>query len=236
MKLVNWRLYVVTPEIKNYPPSEAGLLRRTGRFQIPNYTRSVEEAIIGGAEVIQFRAKKLTDREYYQIGKNLRSLTKKYNIPLIVNNRLDLALAISADGLHLGQEDLSVLEVKKLLTLHFKPYTDFVVGVSTHNLKQAVQAEKDGADYISIGPIFSTPLKPKYKPLGLEIISEVKKKVKIPFFAIGGINQDNLQEVISAGAERIAVIRAVFGQKNIRQRTKELKDLLVSKKEKRKFK
>jgi len=226
MRLSNWRLYVITPEITNY------------QLPIINYPKMVEEAILGGADVIQFRAhpveflygtKGLTDREYYGIGKNLCLLTKRYNIPLIVNNRLDLALAIGADGLHLGQNDIPISQVKKLLTLHFTPYTDFIIGISTHTLEEAIQAEKDGADYLSIGPIFPTPLKPDYKPLGVRIISEIKKRIKIPFFAIGGINQDNLREVISAGAERIAVIRAVFEGKDIQQNTKGLKNLLVSK-------
>jgi len=210
--MITWQLYAITSQVE-------GL----------SYEKMVEEVILGGADMIQFRAPDLTDQEYYRIGKNLRSLTKRQNIPLIVNNRLDLALAIGADGVHLGQDDLPVKVVKKFLStlrsLLIAPR--FIVGVSTHNLEQAIQVEKEGADYISIGPIFSTPLKPKYKPLGLEIIPEVKKKVKIPFFAIGGINQDNLQEVISAGAERIAVVRAVFAQGNIRQKTKELKNLLV---------
>lgn len=207
-----------------------------------SYEKMVEEAILGSADVIQFRVhpveslyetRGLTDHKYYEVGKNLRSLTKKYNVPLIVNNRLDLALAISADGLHLGQTDLPLLEVKKLISSRASSLVPrpFVIGISTHSLAQAIQAEKDGADYISIGPIFSTPLKPEYKPLGLGIIAEIKKRIKIPFFAIGGINQDNLKEVISAGAERIAVIRAVFAQDNIRQSTKELRNLLVSKKE-----
>lgn len=213
MNLLNWRLYVVTPSGKNL-----------------NYEKIVEEAILGGADVVQFRAEGLTDHKYYQIGKNLRTLTKKYKIPLIVNNRLDLALAIGADGLHLGQDDLPVTEVKKLLATCYSLLANLIIGVSTHSLAQAVEAEKDGADYLSIGPIFSTPLKPDCKPLGLEIIPKVKKKVKLPFFVIGGINQDNLKEVISAGAERIAVIRAVFTQKNIRRSIKELKNLLVPKK------
>jgi len=222
MKLSNWQVYVITPEISIPSIKEK-------KFEvITSYLKKIEEAILGSADVVQFRAENLSDRDYYEIGKKLCQLTRKYSVPLIVNNRLDLALAISADGLHLGQDDLPISEVKKIVIRYPLSVGHFVIGVSTHSLAQAVQAEKDGADYISIGPIFSTPLKPEYKPLGLGIIGEIKKRIKIPFFAIGGINQDNLQEVISAGAERIAVIRAVFGQKNIRQGTKELKELLSS--------
>lgn len=224
MEISKWRLYVITPPGRNL-----------------NYENMVEEAILGGADVVQFRAPALTDREYYQTGRNLSLLTKKYNIPLIVNNRLDLALAIGADGLHFGQNDLPIKVVKKFLST-LRPASAkatagrsslfahrFLVGVSTHSLKQALQAEKDGADYISIGPIFSTPLKPEYEPLGIRVISKIKKRVKIPFFAIGGINQNNLEEVLRAGGERIAVIRAVFGQGNIRKKTKELKKWLTRK-------
>lgn len=126
-----------------------------------------------------------------------------------MNDRIDLALAISADGVHLGQDDLSVKTARQLIGKN-----QLLIGKSTHNLDQAREAEREGADYIGFGPIFNTPTKPTYQPIGLGDIAKLKRLIKIPFVCIGGIDERNIQHVREAGAERIAVVRAIFAKKD----------------------
>ena len=210
-----------------------------------NVLEMAEEAILGGADMLQFRVKDWMDRKTIEIGEKLREITTQYKVPMVVNDRLDIALALGADGAHLGQEDIPLRLVRRLLRWAIagasvyrvgqkqrpekatpsavaRPLTRFI-GFSTHSLKEALRAEKEGADYISIGPIFRTSSKPELKPIGLNPIRQVRDKVKIPFFAIGGINQENVGEVIRAGAGRVAVINAVFGAKNVKKAAEELR-------------
>ncbi|MFH1258954.1 MAG: thiamine phosphate synthase [Elusimicrobiota bacterium] len=184
------------------------------------YPEMVGEAFAGGVDIVQFRAKDLSDREFFEIAQQLVIVAREWKRPLIINDRIDIALAVNADGVHLGQDDLP-LSAARMLAARKK---GFLIGKSTHNLEQALQAEKDGADYIGVGPVFATPTKPDYPPVGLELVKQVKDKVRIPFAAIGGIDETNLAQVIECGAEAIAVVRAVFGQKNIREAAKELKE------------
>jgi thiamine-phosphate pyrophosphorylase len=138
----------------------------------------------------------------------------------IVNDHLDIAKIVDSDGIHLGQDDLPIGIARKLLG------KDKIVGISCHNLKQALLAQERGADYISIGPVFSTPTKPEYNPIGLEIIKKAREKIKIPFFVIGGINKDNLKQVKSCGGKRIALSRAVCRARNIADTLNNLKSLI----------
>ena len=194
-----------------------------------SYEKQCKEAILGGVDIIQLRSGNMTDKELIISGERIRKIANTYKIPFIINNRIDIALIVGADGVHLGQDDISVSKVKGLIRcreiyLKDKRKTkSFIIGVSTHDLKQAVKAQKDGADYISVGPIFSTPTKPEYKSVGINLIRQVKKKIKIPFVAIGGINIDNMEVVINAGARNIAVVREICGVKNIKQSAREMK-------------
>jgi thiamine-phosphate pyrophosphorylase len=138
----------------------------------------------------------------------------------IVNDHLDIAKIVDSDGIHLGQDDLPIGIARKLLG------KDKIVGISCHNLKQALLAQEKGADYISIGPLFSTPTKPEYKPIGLEIIKKAREKIKIPFFVIGGINKGNLKQVKSCGGKRVALCRAVCRCRNIADTLNNLKSLI----------
>jgi thiamine-phosphate pyrophosphorylase len=210
-----------------------------------DYLKMAEEAILGGADMVQLRVKDWMDRKIMDIGEKLREITSNHKVLLVVNDRLDIALALGADGVHLGQEDIPLTLAEKLLRweiagasiyergqkqklqkggphIRRHPVTRFI-GISTHSLSEAIKAEKEGADYISVGPIFPTPSKPDLKPIGLKVISQVREKVSTPFFAIGGIDQVNVGEVIRAGAERIAVIHAVCGAKNVRKAAQEMK-------------
>lgn len=183
--------------------------------------KAARQLIEGGADVIQLRDKVSDDKIFFAEAIKIRGITKAHKIPFIINDRLDLALAVCADGIHLGQDDLDITIARRLFG------ADKIIGRSTHNLAQALEAEKEGADYIGLGPVFSTPTKPDYQAVSLDLIKEVKGKIKIPFVAIGGIDQGNIREVLSAGARNIAVVRAVIGQKDIKTAVRNLKNIIL---------
>ncbi len=143
----------------------------------------------------------------------MRKICQKAGVLFIVNDALEVALAIAADGVHLGQDDLPVAEAKKLM--HPMGIKNFLVGCSTHSLEQALEAKRQGADYIGIGPVFATPTKPTYNPVGLELVKAVTSQIDTPHVAIGGIDATNVSQVLAAGAQRVAVVRAVCGAEDI---------------------
>lgn len=192
-------------------------LRRKGR----DLVYVAREAIAGGADVIQLRDKESSDREIVEAGRAIRKAVGRDKAVFIVNDRPDIALAVDADGVHLGQDDLPVTAARSILG------KDKIIGLSTHSLEQAAEAQNSGADYIGIGPIFSTPTKPGYKAVGLELIKKVKEMNGIPFVAIGGIDESNIDDIIAAGGLRVAVVRAVCGAEDIREAAKRLKDKLA---------
>lgn len=134
----------------------------------------------------------------------------------IINDYVDLAVAAFADGVHLGQEDLSLKQARKILG------KDKIIGVSCHNLAQALRAQKEGADYIGIGPLFTTPTKPGYPAIGLAAAAALKAKIKIPYFAIGNIGQGNIEKIIAAGIKRVAVCRGILGAADPKRAAKRL--------------
>lgn len=164
----------------------------------------VEQAILGGADVIQWREKKMLDRMYVEKAKALHAITSRYRIPLIINDRIAVAKEVAAEGIHLGQEDASLEEARRILG------ETAIIGRSTHTPEQAMTAEKQGFDYIGVGPVFATPTKPTYNPVGLELVRFAAKNIRIPFVAIGGVDSKNVGQVIDAGARAVAVVRAVM--------------------------
>ncbi len=181
----------------------------------------VDSLARGGADIIQLRDKLLSTKELLRVGYKVRNITRRYGTLLIVNDRVDIAYAIDADGVHLGQDDLS-LKFGRMIFNKKK-----LIGLSTHSLAQAVSAQKLNADYIGVGPVFATPTKPEYRPVGLKLVNRVREAVKIPFVAIGGINEENLEEVIRAGASRVAVVRALMDADDICSATKSFKEKLL---------
>jgi thiamine-phosphate pyrophosphorylase len=139
----------------------------------------------------------------------------------IINDYADVAHAAGADGVHLGQDDLSLKRARKILG------QDKIVGISCHSLAQALKAQKQGADYIGIGPVYATPTKPEYPSIGLKTVAELKAKIKIPYFAIGDVNEGNLEEIAAAGAKRIAVCRAILKSDDPKQAVKRLHKKLI---------
>ncbi|HUJ11565.1 MAG TPA: thiamine phosphate synthase [Verrucomicrobiae bacterium] len=175
------------------------------------------ELIDGGADVIQVRAKKSSHAQRVEIGLKVVSVAAEAEVPVIINDDVDAAFESGADGLHLGQEDWEHLggraeRAERLANMR-------IVGLSTHSLEQALRAERDGVDYIGVGPVFPTATKPGTKAVGVELIRKVAEGIKIPFFAIGGITPENVGEVLSAGATRVAVVSALLRTSDVRSAT-----------------
>jgi len=176
-----------------------------------------ERAIAGGADVIQLRDKVCGSRKLCQIGRALRTITLKTGTLFIVNDRLDVALACEADGVHLGQDDIRADVARQIAP------PGFIIGVSVGTIDEAIRAEQDGADYLALSPVFSTASKNDAGPgRGLIVLREIRRSVSVPVIAIGGITMDNVREVITAGADGVAVISVVVGSKNITAAAQEL--------------
>lgn len=181
----------------------------------------VEEALKGGVKAIQLREKDLSSRAQYELASEMRELTTRYNAALFINDRVDIALSVDADGVHLGVSSLPIHQARKLLG------NNRLIGVSCHNQVDAIAAQDFGADFITYGPVFHTPSKAAYgPPIGIDSLREVTPRLSIPVFALGGINILNTSEVISAGARGIALISAVIAAKNPCEEAKSLLALL----------
>lgn len=179
-----------------------------------SHAEQVRLLVDGGAKIIQLREKKISSRQFYFDAKRAISIAKKHNVKLIINDRADIAYLIEADGLHLGQQDVAPEYARKLLG------DKVIIGYSTHNLEQALEAVKMPVDYISVGPIFQTRTKENPDPIvGLEGLERIRKLVRgIPIVAIGGITLQNAKQVLEAGADSVAVISDILSSENISER------------------
>ncbi len=185
------------------------LITDDGYLEGRDWLKAIEDALRGGVTALQYRSKGgKTTREMFEELKALRELTKKYGVPLIVNDRVDLALAVDADGVHIGQDDLPAEVVRKILG------EDKIIGISTHSLEEVEKANDLPVDYIAFGSVFRTPTKEKPIIVGVELLREAKKRAKKPLVAIGGIMPYNVKEVVEAGADGVAVISAILGFKD----------------------
>lgn len=174
-----------------------------------------KRVLAGGAQIIQLRGTGLSSRELLEQAREIRELTKAAGAIFIVNDRADIALLSGADGVHLGQDDLPIAEARKILG------RGKMIGISTHNIEQAVKAEQEGADYIGFGPVFDTKTKADAEEAkGLQALREIKQRVSIPVIAIGGINLENMGEVIDAGSDGAAVISAIIKAENMEDATR----------------
>lgn len=200
--LIDWRLCFIAD-------SEAA----AGR----DLLQLVAEAVEGGATIIQLRGKKWTSRDFLGLGSKAVRLLRSKKIPVIINDRLDIALACEADGVHLGQDDMPISYARKLLG------KDRIIGISAATPVEAEAAERGGADYIGAGPVFSTSSKRDLgPPLGLQGLRTIRQKVQIPILAIGGISSANVSDVVSAGADGVAVISAIASAPNPKTAATEL--------------
>jgi thiamine-phosphate pyrophosphorylase len=181
----------------------------------------VEESLKGGVKALQLREKDLPGRDLYDAAQEMRELTLRYGAQLLINDRVDIALAVEADGVHLGERGIPVTQARRLLG------TGKLIGVSCHSLEGAADARDMGADFITYGPVFYTPSKAAYgPPVGLESLAEVTRNLRLPVFAIGGINSSSARDVVSAGASGIALISAILAADDPRKESETLLALL----------
>jgi thiamine-phosphate pyrophosphorylase len=202
-----WRLYVITDEKAS---------RGRSHLQV------AEAAILGGADVLQLRDKEASGGRLYRVAMQLRKLTRDANVSFIVNDRLDIALATDADGVHVGQADLPASVAREIMG------PGKILGVSVDTVEEAVLAEKDGADYLGVGPVFEARgTKPDAgEPLGVDRIARIRCNCRLPIVAIGGIDAENAGKVREAGADAAAVISAIVGADDIAHAARRLKHLL----------
>jgi len=202
-----WRLHVLTD-------------RKTSGGR--SHLQVAEAAIAGGADVLQLRDKEAPSGRLYQEAMQLRKITRDAKVPFIVNDRLDIALAVDADGVHVGQSDLPASVARRILG------PGKILGVSVDTVEQAILAEKDGADYLGVGPVFEARgTKPDTgEPMGIDCIARIRRHCRLPIVAIGGINAENAGKVREAGADAVAVISAIVSADDISQATRRLKRIL----------
>jgi thiamine-phosphate pyrophosphorylase len=180
---------------------------------------AVEEAILGGATCIQLREKNLSDEEFLKTAMDVKAVTDKYNIPFIINDNVDIAVRVGADGAHIGQDDEEIKSAREKLG------ADKIIGLSAATVEEAVQAEQSGADYIGVGAVFNTLTKLDANTVSFETLKEICNTVKIPVVAIGGISKDNALQLAGTGIEGISVVSAIFAQNDIKTAASELLEL-----------
>lgn len=179
----------------------------------------VKAGVNGGVTCVQLREKHASTREFIEEATAVRDFLRRVDIPLIINDRLDVAMAVEADGLHLGQTDMPPETARRIAG------NSMIIGVSAESVRDAVEAEKAGADYISASPVFSTPTKTDTAPpLGLEGIKEIRRRVTLPLVAIGGLNPENIEAVIQSGADGVAVVSAIVCAKDPAEAARRLKE------------
>jgi thiamine-phosphate pyrophosphorylase len=218
---------------KKYPMSDSRMDKTELLAQVQLYViadkklcreRDIEEVVIqaieGGAQMIQYRDKESNFDGFLESARRLGEICRKMEVPFVVNDEVVIASEIGADGVHLGNEDMPVKEAKDIIGPHK------IVGKSARTVRQAKTAEDEGADYIGLGPVFYTDSKQIDEPIGVDVIRRAAKSLRIPLFAIGGINLENLDQLIDAGGRRIAVISAVVSSENVKASAASLLDRL----------
>jgi thiamine-phosphate pyrophosphorylase len=183
-------------------------------------TRVTEQMIDGGVDIVQLRAKKMSILQIVDLAEKIHWITAAASTPLIVNDHAEVARRVPVEGVHLGQDDESIAKVRAAVSY------EIIIGKSTHSPEQARAAANEGADYIGFGPLFATPTKPDYAPIGLTDIAKVHVDLALPIFCIGGIKIDNLAEVIAAGAKRVVIVSGLLQAQDIADYARRCKELL----------
>lgn len=180
----------------------------------------VEQALKGGVTLVQLREKDLGAEQFLQEARQIQQLCHRFGVPLIINDSIEVALAVDADGVHLGQDDANAAQARQLLG------KDKIIGVSAHNVQEALQAVQDGADYLGSGAVFGSGTKTNVSTLPMQTLREICSAVPIPVVAIGGITEQNLQQLSGSGIAGAAVVSAIFAQENIEEAAIRLRGLL----------
>lgn len=182
----------------------------------------VEQALIGGVTCVQLREKELDEKSFLKEAIEIRKLCHTYNVPLLINDNVKVAIESKADGVHVGQSDCPVSEIRKMVG------NDFIIGATAKTIEQAQKAEREGADYLGVGAVFPSPTKKNAIRITKEQLQEISKSVSIPTVAIGGINLSNITEISGCGIKGVAVISAIFAADDIQMTTQELKEKVNS--------
>ena len=192
-------------------------------------TEAVEQAILGGCTMIQLREKELPSLEFYNQAVAVKQVTERYHIPLIINDRIDIAMAVQAAGVHIGQHDLPGATVRKVIG------ENMLLGVSASSIAEAIQAQQDGADYLGVGAMFPTGTKTDAESVSMEELQKIRTAVSLPIVVIGGINKGNAGRFKPMGIDGLAVVSAIIAQSDIKAAAAELKDLFCGKEKKHGF-
>ncbi len=211
---MRYEIYTLEIELLDFNTRKKAelLIRENNLYAISdnrdNLLEIIEEILLGGVKIIQHRFKNGNDKEHLQDAIEIKNLCKKYNSLFIVNDRVDIAIASNADGVHLGQEDLDIITARKLLG------SSKIIGITANNSIDINNAIKNGSDYIGVGPVFETSTKKNKAPVGIEKISDLTKDIKIPWFAIGGITKENISFLKNHGIKKVAVVSGLLNSKN----------------------
>lgn len=181
----------------------------------------IELSLKGGVTFLQLREKNLSEEEFLKEAREIKALAKEYKVPFIINDNVDVAMKVDADGVHVGQDDKDAKEVRKIIG------KNKILGVSAQTIKQAIKAEKDGADYIGVGAVFPTGTKKDAKNLSIEILKKICQSVTIPVVAIGGITKENILKLKGSKIAGVALVSAIFASKDIKQDCQKLKELSI---------
>lgn len=197
------------------------LVTDRGLMSTNTLEEATEQAILGGVTLVQLREKDASSLDFYNLAITIKKVTDKYNVPLIINDRVDIALAVNADGVHIGQSDLQADVVRGIIG--YKK----IVGVSASTVEKAVKAEKDGADYIGVGAVFQTQTKDVTNSVSIELLKEIRKSVVIPMVAIGGIKLENISRFKGTDIDGISVVSGIISSADIKTSASEFKRMFI---------
>lgn len=197
------------------------LVTDRGLMSSPTIGQSVEQAIEGGCTVVQLREKTANSREFYDTAASVHSITQRHGVPLIINDRVDIALAIGAEGVHIGQEDIPAAVARRIIG------SEMVLGVSAGTLQQAARAVDDGADYLGVGAMYATGTKQDADITSMEELARIRAAVGIPIVVIGGINKSTIPAFAGTGIDGLAVVSAIVSQPDVAQAAREIKAMFA---------
>ncbi|OOM82219.1 thiamine-phosphate synthase [Clostridium puniceum] len=183
---------------------------------------AVEQALIGGCTLVQLREKDCSSLDFYNTAVKVKKITDKYDVPLLINDRLDIALAVDAAGVHVGQSDLPVPVVRKIIG------EDKIIGISTGTLEEALQGQKDGADYLGVGAMYATGTKKDANLTSIEELKKIRENISLPIVVIGGINKERIKDFEGSGIDGLAIVSAIIAQKDIVEAAREFKTIFTS--------
>lgn len=184
-------------------------------------SEAVEQAILGGCTMVQLREKNISSLDFFKLATEIKAVTDNFGVPLIINDRIDIALAVHAAGVHIGQSDIPAAIVREIIG------DDMLMGVSASSVSEAIQAQKDGADYLGVGAMFPTGTKTDAAIVSMKELQNIRQSVALPIVAIGGINKENAGLFHDMGIDGLAVVSAIIAQPNIRQAASELKRIFL---------